>query len=416
MSAPDFDPVHLRTSAEASAAVLEDAGLRGARVLGASDAHPAAYASLPAPEGAPTVLLYGHHDVQPAGDLTDWESPPFEPIERDGRLYGRGTSDDKCAVVLHAAVVRAFGGRPPVGVKVLIEGEEEIGSPNLPSFLAAHEDLLSADAIVIADSSNWQVGVPALTTSLRGLISAIVEVRTLDVGVHSGMFGGAVPDALSVLSRLLGTLHDDDGDVAVPGLVAGPAGGLDLSEEELRVQSGAVPGLQFIGNGPLTQRLWTKPAAAVLAIDAPPVGQAINQLVPSARAKVSIRLAPGDDAHRAMDALVAYLEAQPVWGAQVKVTPLEYGEPFQLEGADPRAAAFRRAFEAAWGTPPVDIGVGGTIPFVAAFQATFPDAALLLTGVADPMSRAHGPNESLDLGELRRGMIGEALALAELAG
>ena len=409
VSAPAFDPAELRRSAQAAVDVLTAAGLHNGRLLELEGAPPAAFAELPAPEGAPTVLLYAHHDVQPPGD--GWTIDPFEPVERDGRLYGRGTSDDKCGLVLHAAVVAAFGGRPPVGVKVFVEGEEEVGSPNLPRFLEAYGDLLGADVIVIADSANWRVGTPALTTSLRGLISVIVEVRTLDNAVHSGMFGGAVPDALTVLTRVLSGLHDDDGNVAVPGLVSYDVDPLDLTEAELREQAGVVAGVQLIGEGGLTSRLWTKPAAAVLAIDAPPVGGAVNALVPVARAKVSVRLAPGDDPARAMGALVDHLSARPAWGAQVTVTPLESGEPFQLGGGDPREAAFRTGFAVAWGTEPVDIGVGGSIPFVAAFQEAYPEAAILLTGVGDPRSRAHGPDESVDLGELRRGILGEAIAL-----
>ncbi|HSG79750.1 MAG TPA: M20/M25/M40 family metallo-hydrolase, partial [Acidimicrobiia bacterium] len=274
VSAPDFGLEEIRRSAGAVVDLLDAAGLEGARVLDLEGAYPAAYASLPAPEGAPTVLLYAHHDVQPPGD--GWSIEPFEPVVRNGRVFGRGTADDKSGIVLHAAVVEAFGGRPPVGVKVFVEGEEEIGSPNLPRFLEAYGDLLAADAIVIADSANWRVGVPALTTSLRGLISAVVEVRTLENAVHSGIFGGAMPDALTVLARVLACLHDADGNVAVPGLLSYEVDPLDLTEDELRSQAGLLESVSLIGNGGLTSRLWTKPAAAVLAIDAPAVGKASN--------------------------------------------------------------------------------------------------------------------------------------------
>jgi len=303
---------------------------------------------------------------------------------------------------------------PPVGLKVFVEGEEEIGSAHLPGFLAEYGELLAADVIVIADSGNWRVGVPALTTSLRGIISAFVEVKVLASGVHSGQFGGAVPDALTILTRVLASLHDADGNVAIPGLVAGETDPLDLTEAELRSQAGMLPGVELIGTGSLTSRLWTRPAAAVLAIDAPPVAEAINQLIPRARAKVSVRLAPGDSPQKAMQSLVSYLESRPAWGAQVKVIPYETGEPFRLGGDDPRHEAFRTGFAAAWGRPAVDIGVGGSIPFVAAFSAAFPDAAIVLTGAADPECKAHGPNESIDLDELRRFILSEAIALREL--
>jgi acetylornithine deacetylase/succinyl-diaminopimelate desuccinylase-like protein len=377
-------------------------------------AHPAVYGEIAGPAGAPTVLLYAHHDVQPPGPDSEWDHAPFEPLVRNGRLLGRGSSDDKCGVVTHAAVARLLGPNPPVSLKVFVEGEEEVGSTHLAELITTHGALLAADVIVIADSGNWRVGVPALTTSLRGIISAFVEVKVLASGVHSGQFGGAVPDALTILTRVLASLHDADGNVAIPGLVAGETDPLDLTEAELRSQAGMLPGVELIGTGSLTSRLWTRPAAAVLAIDAPPVAEAINQLIPRARAKVSVRLAPGDSPQKAMQSLVSYLESRPAWGAQVKVTPYETGEPFRLGGDDPRHEAFRTGFAVAWGRPAVDIGVGGSIPFVAAFSAAFPDAAIVLTGAADPECKAHGPNESIDLDELRRFILSEAIALREL--
>ncbi|MEE9299089.1 MAG: dipeptidase [Acidimicrobiia bacterium] len=414
VSAPDFDPEEVRRSAAATAALLEQAGFEGVRILEHGDAHPAVFGERPGPEGAPTVLLYAHHDVQPPGDLAGWTGDPFEPAERDGRLYGRGSSDDKAGIVVHTGAVRALGDNVPVNIKMFVEGEEEISSANLDGFLADHGSLLEADVIVIADSGNWRVGIPALTTSLRGLVSVYVEVRTLENGVHSGSFGGVVPDSLTILTRILAGLHDEQGNVAVPGLVTGEADPLDLTEEELRSQAGVLDGVELIGDGSLTTRLWMKPAISVLAIDAPSVGKAINQLVPAARAKVSMRIAPGQDAAAAMDALIRHLESRPAWGASVTVTPHESGEGFAVSSDDPRVKAFRDAFSEVWGREAVDIGVGGSIPFVSAFSEAYPDAAILLTGVADPTSRAHGPDESLDLGELRKGILAEAIALRNL--
>jgi acetylornithine deacetylase/succinyl-diaminopimelate desuccinylase-like protein len=416
VSAPDFDAAQVRRSAESTAELLRGAGYQNVRLLEHANAHPAVFGDVAGPKGAPTVLLYAHHDVQPPGENDGWDTEPFVPEERDGRLYGRGSSDNKAGVVGHAAVLQAFDGAPPVSLKVFIEGEEEIGSANLPGFLAEHGALLAADVIVIADSGNWRVGVPALTTSLRGIVSAKVEVKVLEAGVHSGQFGGAVPDALTILCRILASLHDADGEVAVPGLVTGEADPLDLTEEELRSQAGVLPGVELIGSGNLTSRLWMKPAAAVLAIDAPPVAKAINQLIPMATAKVSLRIAPGDLPDRAMKSLVAHLESQPAWGAAVTVTPWESGSPFALGGADARVAAFRSAFAEAWGREPVDMGVGGSIPFVAAFSDAYPNAAIVLTGAADPTSRAHGPNESLDLDDWKKSIIAEAIALRILGG
>ncbi len=415
VSAPDFDAGEVRRSAEATKEMLEAEGLQNVQLLELPGAHPAVFGEIPAPQGAPTIMLYAHHDVQPPGPAELWDSSPFEPTERNGRLFGRGTSDDKSGIVVHLGAIRAHGGTPPVGVKVFVEGEEEIGSAHLVDFLSQYTELLSSDAIVIADSGNWRVGEPALTVSLRGLVDCVVEVRTLHSAVHSGGFGGVVPDSLTALSRLLATLHDDDGEVAVEGLVDGGPTGLDLDEDELRSQAGAVDGLHLLGSGAITERMWHKPAIAVLAIDAPPVAQAINALVPVARAKVSLRLSPGDVPERAMEALTSHLVDNAPWGAQVTVTPGSSGDAFKLDTSGPVYEAYRQAFSLAWDTETTEMGVGGSIPFVAAFSEMFPDAAILLTGVGDPTSAAHGPNESQDLDELRRGTIAEAIALRLLA-
>lgn len=415
ISASDFEPEEVRRSAGTVAELLEEAGFQDVRLLEVDGAHPAVFGEIPGPPGSKTVLLYAHHDVQPVGNLDDWERDPFQPIQEGGRLLGRGSSDDKAGIVVHLGAVAAYEGKPPVGVKVIVEGEEEIGSTHLTEFLEAYRTQLEADVIVIADSANWRVGQPALTTSLRGLVDCTVEVRTLRYAVHSGQFGGPIPDALTVLSRLLATLHDTDGNVAIPGLVQGSSEPLDLTEEELRRQADTVDGLELIGSGSLTSRMWTQPAVAVLAIDAPTVSDAVNALVPTARAKVSLRIAPGDNPERAMSALVAHLEQNVDWGAEVNVAPGATGEAFALETTGVITDAFRTAFEEAWGRPPVDMGVGGSIPFVAAFSEAYPDATILLTGVGDPTSRAHGPNESVELDDLRRGIFAEALALRLLA-
>ena len=415
VSAPDFDRKHVRSSAEATAEILEASGLGDVRFLEVEGAHPAVIGEHPAPDGAPMVLLYAHHDVQPPGREEEWETPPFDPQERAGRLYGRGSSDDKCGIALHQAALLAHEGSPPVGVKVFVEGEEEIGSPFLGQFLERYRDELAADAIVLADSGNWRVGQPALTTSLRGLVDCDVEVRTLDHGVHSGFLGGVFPDALTVLARLLATLHDEGGEVAIPGLVRGDADDLDLTEAALREQVSALPAVRTIGDGTLTGRRWRRPAISVLAIDAPSVQEASNTLIPSARAKVSLRLAPGDDPGQAMDALVAHLESNAPWGAEVRIERGAAARPFDVRPEGPAFRAAEAAFEAAWGRAPLYIGQGGTIPFVADFADTYPQAAILLTGVADPDSRAHGANESVAVAELERAAVAEALLLERLA-
>ncbi len=415
VSASGFDPAQVRASAEATRDILAAAGME-ARVLEPSEAgHPAVLATLRAPEGAPTVLLYAHHDVQPPGPDALWASPPFEPTERDGRLFGRAAADDKAGIMVHAAAVRAWSGRPPIGVTVFVEGEEEAGSANLPGFLAANADELRADAVVLADVANWRAGQPSLTTSLRGLAACTVEVRTLEHAVHSGMYGGPFPDAITCLARLLATLHDERGNVAVPGLVGGDADPLDLTEEELRRDAGAVSSLRLTGEGSLTSRLWTKPAVAVLAIDAPAVAEVSNQIVPVARAVVSLRVAPGQDADDALRALVEHLEANVPWGARATVEPLHTGQPFRVDASGAAHDAMRRAFAQAYGSAPLDIGSGGSIPFLASFAEAYPDAALLLLGVEDPSSNAHSENESLNLGDFEKACVAEALFLGFLA-
>lgn len=411
VSSVGFDAARVRESAVAVADVLAGAGFDGVRLLEMADAHPAVYGELAGPEGAPTVLLYAHHDVQPAGDLDLWDTPPFEPIEQDGRLYGRGSSDDKCGIAIHLAAMAAFGFNPPVNVKVFIEGEEEIGSLHLEDFLEAYADLLAADVIVIADSGNWQLGVPALTTTLRGLVEGYVEVRTLETAVHSGVYGGALPDALTTLAHLLASLHDEDGEVAIEGLPRSESEPIDYTEAQFRKEATALPGTSLIGSGSISERVWAKPAVSVLGIDAPRVDEAINCLVPRARAKISIRTAPGTDPKQAGDALVRHLEKHTPWGAELSVKLGALNDAANLETRGAAYDAFRRGMEVAWGTSPVEMGIGGSIPFVGAFQHIFPDAAMLLTGVSDPDSRYHGPNESVDLAELRKGMIAEAVAL-----
>jgi cysteinylglycine-S-conjugate dipeptidase len=412
---PGFDPDPVRRSAELTADILRATGLENVRLLEMDGAPPSVFGELPKAGGGPTVLLYAHHDVQPAGDELEWRSPPFEPTERDGRLFGRGSCDDKAGIALHQAAILAHGGRPPVGVKVFVEGEEEVGSPNLDRFLKRFGEELRADVIVLADATNWRIGVPGLTTRLRGLVDCEVQVRTLDHAVHSGMYGGVFPDALTTLCRLLATLHDDRGNVAVPGLVTGPADPLDLTEEDLRREMGAVESLQQIGEGELTERLWTRPAVSVLGVDAPGVREAANILVPVARAKVSLRLAPGQDPDAAMASLVQHLQSHAPWGAEVTVEAGAAGWPFAVEGQGPVFDAARRAFKEAWGTDAVEIGAGGTIPFVKAFADAYPDAQVLLWGVEDPDGRAHGANESLFLEDFRKNCLAEALLLDLLA-
>jgi len=386
------------------------------RITSADGGRPAVIAhKRAARDDAPTVLLYAHHDVQPENDHADWDSPPFEPTEREGRLYARGAADDKAGVVAHLGALRVHGDALPVHVVVFVEGEEEVGSDSLPALLRQHRDDLRADVIVIADSGNWDIGVPALTTSLRGLVRLDVEVRTLTHAVHSGMWGGLVPDAVMTLARLVATLHDDEGNVAVEGLHAGPAADVDYPEERLRAESGVLPQVGWIGSGSSVERLWTKPSLSVIGLDAPRVDGSSNTLVPSARARLSLRIAPGDSVANARAALEKHLERHVPWGAELTVTPVDFGEPTRIEATGPAYDAARAAFAEAWdGTEPIDMGVGGSIPFIAEFLEAYPRASVLVTGVEDPDTRAHGANEGLHLAEFARVVEAEALLLARL--
>ena len=423
VSARAFDQEHVATSARAVAELLRGAGLPRVDVVtareGDLESNPAVIGHRPAPAGAPTVLLYAHHDVQPPGEGADWSSPAFEPTERDGRLYGRGAADDKAGVMAHVHALRTllplWGPEDGVGVTVFVEGEEEIGSPTFGAFLAAHREALAADVIVVADSGNWRIGVPAITTTLRGLVDCDVTVEVLSHAVHSGVNGGPVLDALTCLARLIATLHDEDGDVAVDGLHSSAAPLVDLTEEMYRSDAGLLPGVRLAGTGTIADRLWTKPAISVIGLDATPVDRASNTLIPSARAKVSMRTAPGQDPAAAMTALRRHLVANAPFGARVTVHDGDEGQAFSADTTSRAHDVARAAFAEAYGAPTVEMGMGGSIPFVADLAAVYPDAAILVTGVEDPDSRAHGADESLHLGDFAHACLGEVLLLDGLA-
>ena len=407
-------------SAEATRALFAAEGFDAEIVRAFDGAPPAVIAKKSGPAGAPTVLLYAHHDVQPENDHHDWDSPPWEPTARedgrgDIRLFGRGAADDKAGIAAHLGAVRIFGDDLPVNLVMFIEGEEEVGSDTLVELLTTHKDRLEADVIVIADSANWDIGEPALTTSLRGLVRMDVEVRTLTHAVHSGMWGGLVPDSIMTLSRLIASLNNDDGSVAIKGLFSGPAADVDYPEARLRAESGAAEGIEWIGTGSVVERLWTQPALSITGLDAPKVEGASNTLVPAARCRISLRIAPGDTTANAVQRLQAHLEKHVAWGATLTTTVVDTGEATQIDASGPAYDAARAAFEEAWdGTAPVDMGVGGSIPFIAKFLEAFPQASVLVTGVEDPDTRAHGANEGLHLAEFEKVVKAEALLLRNL--
>lgn len=431
VSADGHDPAEVRRSADATADLLRAAGLDGVELLELPDCHPYVTGhDLSAGPDAATVLLYAHHDVQPVGTPTRWTSPPFEPTTRDGRLYGRGCADDKAGVLAHLAAIHAWrdtAGSLPLNVKVVIEGEEEIGSPHLAEFLAAHGERLDADVIVLADLSNLAVGHPSLTYALRGMMDTFVTLRSLAQPVHSGMWGGPFPDALTGMVRLLATLHDDHGAIAVDGFtddvraMSGPERArleaLDVDVADLRREVRAVDGLELTGDPDTSvlERIWMQPTITPTGMDVPDVMHASNTLLSEVRAKLSIRLAPGQDPERVQQVLTSHLIANTPFGMEVDVVAGEGNAAWVTEPDGPAWDAARAAFEAGYDHPVADIGCGGSIPFVEPFSAAMGGAACLLIGVEDPGSNAHGEDESLHLDDFRKACRSVALLFAELA-
>ena len=421
-----FDQTQVQRSAEAVAALLGDLGvfeqvrIERARQADGELGRPAVLATRRAAAGRPTVLLYAHHDVQPPGDDADWATAPFEPTLVGERLHGRGAADDKAGVMTHVAAIRALtealGAEPQVGIVAFVEGEEEWGSQSFKDFIVAHREALAADAIIVADSGNWDTATPAITVGLRGNVTFVMTLRTLDHASHSGMFGGAVPDAPMAAIRLLSTLWDEDGVVAVPGLTSRQAPTPDYDEAQLRAETGLLPGASPIGRDTILSRIWDKPAITVTGMDLPSVVNASNTLTPVVRVKVSVRIAPGQRAEDAYEAVRAHLIANAPWGAELAFGELQLGDPFLVDTAAPLFGVAKDAMAAAWGREAVEQGVGGSIPFIAELVEVFPAAQILITGVEDPDSRAHSPNESLHLPTFRRAILAESLFLAALDG
>ena len=405
------EPVH--EAAEETRRLFAEAGMQ-TELLPIDGGEPAVVGRVG--EGSTRVLLYAHYDVQPAGDLDAWTTPPFEPTLRGGRLYGRGAADDKSGIAMHLGAIRALQrvlGHVPVQAVALIEGEEECGGP-LPEYVLEHPEIAQADVIVIADVGNRAIGEPTFVTALRGLVDATVEVRTLPRPAHSGMYGGPAPDALLALIRILDTLRDENGDTTiVPGH---PWQGAQADEAEFREELGMRPDQPLLGTGPLTDRLVTRPAVSVIGLDAPPVEGAINAVIPYARAKVSLRLPPGTDTQMAMDALCAHLRDAAPWGVDVTVTPGEQGRGCAIATDGPAYEAARWAMEQAFGKPSAEAGEGGSIPLLAALADVAPGAEIMLMGAEDPGALIHAPDESVDLEELERMVLAEALMLARLGG
>jgi acetylornithine deacetylase/succinyl-diaminopimelate desuccinylase-like protein len=416
-----FDAENLELSAKAVKDLFDSTGLfdwieiRRAEIAKGTMGAPAVIGRREAKNGKPQILLYAHHDVQPPGDSTIWQTPAFQPTIKNGRLYGRGAADDKAGIVAHLTALEVLceltGANPDVGITLFVEGEEEAGSPSFKNFLEANKHDLESDVIIVADSGNWTTEIPALTTTLRGLVSLVLEVKTLDHAVHSGMFGGAVPDAMTVMLRLLASLHDEAGNVAVSGLVSSKASDLPYDEAQLREDSGLLPSVSQLGDGTILDRSWTKPSITVIGIDYPSIAVSSNTLLPSVKAKISMRIAPGQLPEEALELLKQHLTRRIAFGAQLEFGDVELGKPFASDSAGWAKTAMEQALDAGFGRKSVDIGIGGSIPFIADLLEVFPAAQILVTGVEDPDSRAHSPNESVPLESLRKAMTSEALFL-----
>jgi acetylornithine deacetylase/succinyl-diaminopimelate desuccinylase-like protein len=407
ISAPGFPPEPVHKTASLVAELLRDAGVRSVGRLDLPNTYPIVTGEIPAPAGAPTVLLYGHYDVVPAGDESKWTTPAFEPTERHGALYGRGASDSKANVLAHVGALRAHGGKPPVGIKVVIEGQEEVGSA-FNTYPPLEPERFRCDAMVIADMGSVRPGVPTLTVALRGTAVATVEVRTLGGPKHSGQYGGAAPDALIVLLHALATLHGEKGDVAVNGLRREPWPGASYSEDEFRELAEIIPSLPFFGTGGLGERLWSGPAITVTGIDVLPVDKAVNAVVPYARAKINLRVHPEQDAGEALEALVRHFSGVCPFGIALDVKPEATGNGFAAKTTGSAYEAARAALSAAWGAETVSVATGGSIPLVNALHMAVPDAEILLLGATDGFSNIHAPDERVLLDEFRKTVVAEA--------
>ena len=403
-----------RAAARFVADLFADLGLE-VEELETSDGSVTVRGSAPAPDGAPTVLLYSHYDVQPAGDADAWTDSPWTLVEREGRWYGRGSADCKGNLIMLVTALRALPRPWPVGITMICDGSEEMSTGGLENLVQERPSLFAADLMLIADAGNIEAGIPTATTMLRGTGSVLVTVRTLEGPVHSGMFGGAAPDALGALVHILASLRDSTGDTVVNGLdTTGRWAGADYPEERFRKDAGLLPGAPVLGSGSISDTLWARPAATILAIDAPAVGQATAAVQGEARALINLRVPPGQDAAEAQRLLIEHLRDAAPWGVDVEVEPRTLGQPFAGRTDGPGFAALAAAMEESFGVPLTTVGQGGAIPLCSRLHEAHPEAEILLFGVEEPACRIHSPGESVSPEEIERTAYGLAILLASL--
>ena len=414
---PGYPAEPVETMADQTLHMVRDVGFTNAELMSVPTGYPPIYGEIVGPAGSPVVMLYAHYDVQPAPPEQGWTSDPWTATTKDdGRIYGRGAADDKAGIVSHLGTLRVFDGQPPCTVRLILEGMEETES-NLEAFVESRPELFECDAFVVCDMGNLRVGEPALTTALRGDVACVVTVSTLQHPLHSGVFGGPAPDAMIALARLISTLHDDAGNVAVDGVATTTWNGEDLSEDDFRASADLEDGVELTGAGTVSERLWAKPSVNVIGIDMTSVGGSSNILIPQVRAKVSMRIVPGAEPERELDALVAHLEKHAPWGARVEVQRTKAAPPFACRTDGPAMNAAREALREAFGTSVGEVGCGGSIPLLRTLQGVAPEAEFILWGPEDvAVSRIHASDESVDPCEIQKLVVAQALLLQHLGG
>ena len=413
---PGYPPEPVHKMADTVLGLFQEVGITNAALQEVPNGYPPIYGTLEGPPGSPVVMLYAHYDVQPAPPEQGWTSDPWTPTKKDdGRVYGRGAADDKGGLAIHLGTLRYFEGSPPCTIKLIVEGMEETSS-NLEPFVEAHPDLFACDLFVVCDMGNLEAGEPTLTTTLRGDVACVVTVKTLEHPLHSGVFGGPVPDAMMALARLLATLHDDQGNVAVDGVTSFDWDGMDFGEEDLRAGADMLDGAEVVGSGSVGSRLWSHPSISAIGIDTTSIDGSSNVLLPAAKAKLSMRIVPGSDPKKELDALVRHLETHAPWGATVEVERTKEAPPFRCETGGPGYAAARIAMQEAYGSAPGEAGSGGSIPLLRTLQQAAPGAEFILWGPEDvAKSRIHASDESVDPAEIEKMIVAQIRLLEHLA-